>query len=135
MVTHGNLLHNLAYAFHMAQTDASTVSVSWLPVVHDMGLIEGVLQPLYSGCPAYLMSPAAFLQRPARWLRAISRYRATRSGAPNFAYDLCVRRISRADRDTLDRYLAEASVPRGTELMREIGLEPEVRRFDVLALG
>ena len=63
------------------------MSVSWLPVVHDMGLIDGVLQPVYSGCPAYLMSPTAFLQRPVRWLRAISRYRATRSGAPNFAYD------------------------------------------------
>ena len=107
MVTHGNLLHNLAYAFHLAETDGSTVSVSWLPVVHDMGLIDGVLQPIYSGCPAYLMSPAAFLQRPARWLRAISRYRATRSGAPNFAYDLCVRRVSEADRDTLDlEYMA-----------------------------
>ena len=77
MVTHGNLLHNLAYAFRLAETEPSTVSVSWLPVVHDMGLIEGVLQPLYSGCPAYLMSPAAFLQRPARWLRAISRSRGS----------------------------------------------------------
>ena len=55
-----------------------------------MGLIDGVLAPVYSGCPAYLMSPTAFLQRRVRWLRAISRYRVTRSGAPNFAYDLCV---------------------------------------------
>ena len=102
MISHGNLLHNLAYAFHRAGNDRSSVSVSWLPVVHDMGLIDGVLQPVYSGCPAYLMSPAAFLQRPVRWLRAISRYRATRSGAPNFAYDLCVRRIGAAERATLD---------------------------------
>lgn len=102
MVTHGNLLHNLAYAFHQAGNDRSSVSVSWLPVVHDMGLIDGVLQPVYSGCPAYLMAPTAFLQRPARWLRAISRYRATRSGAPNFAYDLCVRRVGAAERATLD---------------------------------
>ena len=102
MVTHGNLLHNLAYAFHQAGNDGSSVSVSWLPVVHDMGLIDGVLQPVYSGCPAYLMSPTAFLQRPVRWLRAISRYRATRSGAPNFAYDLCVRRVGAAERATLD---------------------------------
>ena len=102
MVTHGNLLHNLACAFHQAGNDRSTVSVSWLPVVHDMGLIDGVLQPVFSGCPAYLMSPNAFLQRPVRWLRAITRYRATRSGAPNFAYDLCVRRIGAAERAALD---------------------------------
>ena len=102
MISHGNLLHNLSYAFHRAGNDRSSVSVSWLPVVHDMGLIDGVLQPVYSGCPACLMSPAAFLQRPVRWLRAISRYRATRSGAPNFAYDLCVRRIGVDERAALD---------------------------------
>ncbi len=101
-ISHGNLLHNLSYAFHQAGNDRSSVSVSWLPVVHDMGLIDGVLQPVYSGCPACLMSPAAFLQRPVRWLRAISRYRATRSGAPNFAYDLCVRRIGAQERAALD---------------------------------
>lgn len=102
MISHGNLLHNLAYAFQQAGNDRSSVSVSWLPVVHDMGLIDGVLQPVYSGCPAYLMSPTAFLQRPVRWLQAISVYRATRSGAPNFAYDLCVRRIGAAERAALD---------------------------------
>jgi acyl-CoA synthetase (AMP-forming)/AMP-acid ligase II len=128
IVTHGNLLHNLAYAFHLAETDASTVSVSWLPVVHDMGLIEGVLQPLYSGCPAYLMSPAAFLQRPARWLRAISRYRATRSGAPNFAYDLCVRRIAKADRDALDLSAWRAAY-NGAEPVRRETLEAFTRTF------
>ncbi|PYR28884.1 MAG: AMP-binding protein [Acidobacteria bacterium] len=128
MVTHGNLLHNLAYAFHLAETDASTVSVSWLPVVHDMGLIEGILQPLYSGCPAYLMSPAAFLQRPARWLLAISRYRATRSGAPNFAYDLCVRRIAKADRDTLDLSAWRAAY-NGAEPVRRETLDAFARTF------
>ena len=102
MVTHGNLLHNLSYAFHQTGNDSSSVSVSWLPVVHDMGLIDGVLQPVYSGCPAYLMSPNAFLQRPVRWLSAITRYRATRSGAPNFAYDLCVRRVAAGERAALD---------------------------------
>lgn len=128
MVTHGNLLHNLAYAFHLAETDQSTVSVSWLPVVHDMGLIEGVLQPLYSGCPAYLMSPAAFLQRPSRWLRAISRYRATRSGAPNFAYDLCVRRISKTDRDTFDLRAWRAAY-NGAEPVRRETLDAFARTF------
>jgi acyl-CoA synthetase (AMP-forming)/AMP-acid ligase II len=101
-ISHGNLLHNLTYSFHSGSSDASTVSVSWLPVIHDMGLIEGVLQPAFSGCPAYLIPPTAFLQRPARWLNAISRYRATRSGGPNFAYDLCVRRIGAEERTGLD---------------------------------
>jgi acyl-CoA synthetase (AMP-forming)/AMP-acid ligase II len=102
MVSHGNLLHNLNAAFYLGDNAADTVSVSWLPVTHDMGLIEGVLQPAFSGCPAYLMSPAAFLQRPVRWLRAMSTYRATRSGGPNFAYDIAATRVSAADRNSLD---------------------------------
>ncbi len=94
MVSHANLLHNLAYARQQGRNGDDTISVSWLPVIHDMGLIEGVLQPIFAGYPAHLMAPASFLQRPMRWLRAISRYRATNSGAPNFAYDLCVRKVS-----------------------------------------
>jgi acyl-CoA synthetase (AMP-forming)/AMP-acid ligase II len=102
MVTHGNLLHNLAVANHVEENDADSVSVSWLPVIHDMGLIEGVLEPAYAGYPAYLMSPATFLQRPIHWLRAITKYRATNSGGPNFAYDLCTRKINADQRATLD---------------------------------
>jgi acyl-CoA synthetase (AMP-forming)/AMP-acid ligase II len=102
MITHGNLLHNLAYAFYLGDGNMSDVSVSWLPVTHDMGLIEGVLQPAFSGSPAYLLSPAAFLQRPVRWLNAIARYGATRSGGPNFAYELCVRRVGSEERQALD---------------------------------
>jgi len=102
MVTHGNLLHNLAAINEVEENDAESVSVSWLPVIHDMGLIEGVLEPAYAGYPAYLMSPAAFLQRPIRWLRAITKYRATNSGGPNFAYDLCARRVCEEQRGTLD---------------------------------
>ncbi len=102
MVTHGNLLHNLAVANHVEENDDDSVSVSWLPVIHDMGLIEGVLEPAYAGYPAYLMAPATFLQRPISWLRAITKYRATNSGGPNFAYDLCTRKIRAEQRDTLD---------------------------------
>lgn len=102
MVGHGNLLHNLAHGARLARLDRESVAVSWLPVNHDMGLIDGILQPAYSGFPTVLMSPAAFLQRPARWLQAISRYRATHSGGPNFAYDFCVRRVSDDDRGALD---------------------------------
>jgi acyl-CoA synthetase (AMP-forming)/AMP-acid ligase II len=102
MVSHANLLHNLAYASHAADRDRSTRSVSWLPVIHDMGLIEGVLGPVFGGYSAYLMAPASFLHRPIRWLRAITRYRASTSGGPNFAYDLCVRKINDAQRAELD---------------------------------
>jgi acyl-CoA synthetase (AMP-forming)/AMP-acid ligase II len=94
MVSHANLLHNLGYANYVEENDGESISVSWLPVIHDMGLIEGVLEPLFAGYPAYLMAPAAFLQRPVRWLRAMSKYRATNSGGPNFAYDLCLRKIT-----------------------------------------
>jgi acyl-CoA synthetase (AMP-forming)/AMP-acid ligase II len=102
MVTHANLLHNLAHSARLGLHDARSISVSWLPVNHDMGLIQGVLQPVFSGFPAWLMSPVAFLQRPARWLEALSTLRATHSGGPNFAYDLCVRRVSDLDRAALD---------------------------------
>jgi acyl-CoA synthetase (AMP-forming)/AMP-acid ligase II len=102
MVSHGNLLANLAHSARLARHDRESVAVSWLPVNHDMGLIDGILQPVFSGFPVYTMAPAAFLQRPARWLQAISRYRATHSGGPNFAYDLCVRRVGDDDRGALD---------------------------------
>jgi acyl-CoA synthetase (AMP-forming)/AMP-acid ligase II len=78
------------------------VVVSWLPLNHDMGLIGMLLQPLYVGFHAVLMSPLHFAQRPVRWLEAISRFHATTSGAPNFAYDLCVRKTTPERRETLD---------------------------------
>ena len=68
--------------------------VGWLPLYHDMGLIGNVLQTLYVGARCVLMSPAAFLQSPFRWLQAISSFNATTSGGPNFAYDLCVRKVN-----------------------------------------
>ena len=102
MVSHGNLMHNLAFIRHHQANDAHSRSVSWLPVHHDMGLVEGVLQPLYSGYPAFLMAPATFLQRPLRWLEAISTHRATNSGGPDFAYRSCIERITPEQRKQLD---------------------------------
>lgn len=100
IVSHGSLMHNqraIAAAFgHHGAT------VGWLPLQHDMGLIGNVLHSIYAGTPLYLMAPAAFLQRPARWLHAIARYRATTSGAPTFAYELCASAVSEADRSVLD---------------------------------
>ena len=102
MVSHRNLMHNLAHGAEAEGNDRGSVSVSWLPMHHDMGLIDGILQPLFSGFPAYVFSPAAFLTKPLRWLSAISRYRATNSGAPNFAFELCIRKTSPAERASLD---------------------------------
>jgi len=102
MLTHGNLLYNSALIHQCFEHTSDSQGVIWLPPYHDMGLIGGVLQPLYGGFPVTLMSPLAFLQRPLRWLQAISRYKATTSGGPNFAYDLCVRKITPEKRATLD---------------------------------
>jgi natural product biosynthesis luciferase-like monooxygenase protein/FkbM family methyltransferase len=102
MVTHGNLLHNEELIRQAFCQSEESVIVGWLPLYHDMGLIGNVLQPLYVGARCVLLSPLAFLQQPARWLRAVSRYGATTSGGPNFAYDLCVRKIAPAVREELD---------------------------------
>jgi len=101
-VTHANLLANLAMIQAAEANDASSRGLSWLPAYHDMGLIEGILQPLYAGYPAWLMPPTAFLQRPLRWLEAISRLRISVSGAPDFAYALCARRIADEELARLD---------------------------------
>nr|WP_298163868.1 type I polyketide synthase [uncultured Pseudomonas sp.] len=102
MVSHRNLLHNSELSYRAFNHSDATVGASWLPPYHDMGLIGGVLQPLFAGIPVYLMSPMTFLKRPIRWLETISRYGVSSSGAPNFAYDFCVRRVSEAQRDSLD---------------------------------
>lgn len=94
MVTHGNLLHNTRLMQECFELGDTSRSVIWLPPYHDMGLIGGIIAPICVGFEAVLMPPALFLQRPARWLKAISRFRATVSGGPNFAYELCVRHIS-----------------------------------------
>jgi acyl-CoA synthetase (AMP-forming)/AMP-acid ligase II len=128
MVTHANLLDNLADSARLGLHDAQSVSVSWLPVNHDMGLIQGVLQPAFGGFPGWLMSPVAFLQRPVRWLRALSSLRATHSGGPNFAYDLCVRRSSDADREALDLSPWRVAFS-GSEPVRQATIDAFVRTF------
>ncbi|HEV7905584.1 MAG TPA: AMP-binding protein, partial [Pyrinomonadaceae bacterium] len=102
MLTHENLLTNAALVYQAVGHTPEDSYVSWLPTFHDMGFMAGILQPLYGGFPSTLMSPAAFLQKPLRWLEAISRTRATTSGAPNFAYDLCVRKTTAEERAQLD---------------------------------
>jgi acyl-CoA synthetase (AMP-forming)/AMP-acid ligase II len=102
MLTHRNLLHNAGLVYHGVEHKPTDSYVSWLPTFHDMGFMAGILQPLYAGIPVVSMSPVAFLQQPFLWLQAISRYRATTSGGPNFAYDLCAHKITPEQRATLD---------------------------------
>lgn len=102
MIAHGNLLDNERMIEKAFGHTNKTIVVGWLPVFHDMGLIGNVLQPLYLGVPCILMSPVEFLQKPIRWLQAISHYKATTSGGPNFAYDLCIRKVTPEQLATLD---------------------------------
>jgi acyl-CoA synthetase (AMP-forming)/AMP-acid ligase II len=102
MVSHGNLLSNCADLDLGWNHTPDSIIVTWLPTFHDMGLIYGVIEPLYKGCSCYMMPPVSFLHKPVRWLQAISIYKGTHSGAPNFAYDLCVRKITSEQKATLD---------------------------------
>ena len=102
MVSHGNILANLRDIHQTYAVDDDSISVSWLPHFHDMGLIQGYLEPVFAGRPSHVFPPKVFVKQPHTWLRAISRHRATHSGAPNFAFQLCVDAIGPAARDGLD---------------------------------
>ncbi|NEO48620.1 MAG: fatty acyl-AMP ligase [Moorea sp. SIO4A3] len=102
IVNHKNILHNSEYIQTAFQLTPKSVSVSWLPIFHDMGLIDGILQPLYTGFHGVFMSPDAFVRKPLRWLEAISHYRATHCGGPNFGYELCLDKIDIDQRTSLD---------------------------------
>ena len=93
-VTHGNVMANQAMIAEGFGHTEDLIVANWLPLHHDMGLVGCILQPLYVGGLSVFMSPLAFLQRPSRWLKAISDWCATTAGAPNFGYDLCVRTVS-----------------------------------------
>ncbi len=102
MLTHGNLLQNAALIYHHFGITSDVRGLSWLPLYHDMGLIGMTIQAMYAGVRTDIMSPVAFLQRPIRWLQAISNTGANVTGGPNFAYDLCVRKITPEQKATLD---------------------------------
>ena len=102
MLTHANLLANIRAMGEAIGVTSSDVFVSWLPLYHDMGLIGAWLGSLYFGMPLVIMSPLAFLVRPQRWLWAIHRHRGTLSAAPNFAYELCMRKIEDSEIQGLD---------------------------------
>ena len=102
IVNHGNVLHNSAIIYKAFGHHNNSKGLIWLPLFHDMGLIGGVVQPLYGSFPVTLMSPVALVQKPFRWLEAISEYQATTSGGPNFAYDLVCRTATPEKLEQLD---------------------------------
>jgi acyl-CoA synthetase (AMP-forming)/AMP-acid ligase II/acyl carrier protein len=128
MLSHSNLLHNSAQIQQFFEHTPDSRGFIWLPPYHDMGLIGGILQPLYSSFPTILMSPVDFLQQPVRWLQGITKYKSTTSGGPNFAYDLCVRKITPKQRLTLDLSSWEVAF-NGAEPIRSETLEAFITAF------
>ncbi len=102
MITHANLVHQCDLLRRVGECDGESRVLTWLPYFHDYGLVHGIITPIVSGSPSYLMSPLTFLKKPLRWLEAISRHRITHSGGPNFSYDYCVQTGSPESREGLD---------------------------------
>jgi acyl-CoA synthetase (AMP-forming)/AMP-acid ligase II/acyl carrier protein len=128
ILSHENLLCNAAMIQQAFGNRPDSSAVFWLPLYHDMGLIGGVVQPIYCGGSCTLLAPAAFLQRPALWLETISRKGATVSGGPDFAYDLCVRKITAAEREGLDLSRWQVAFT-GAERIRAETIERFVQAF------
>lgn len=128
ILSHNNLIENMQAVSERFELTTECQGVAWQPLFHDMGLIGMVLNPLYAGFPMALMSPLAFLQHPVRWLRAITTYRATYSGAPSFAYNLCASKITSQEAEPLD--LSSWSLAAvGAEPIRFDALERFIERF------
>jgi natural product biosynthesis luciferase-like monooxygenase protein len=137
MITHGNLSANQKMIQAAFGVTEDSVIAGWLPLYHDMGLIGNILQPLWSGARCVLMSPMAFLQRPASWLRLIGEYRATISGGPNFAYELCCQKVTAEEQRDLDlsswRVAFNGSEPVRAETMARFTRKFTENRFHAAA--
>lgn len=117
MVTHRNLIYNCSYMAGVYGLSSESTAVTWLPHFHDFGLVDGLLNPLFIGCPVVVLSPAQFARRPIVWLEAITRHRATHSGSPNFGFDLCLRKVRPEQRAELKLDSWETA-PNGGEPVR-----------------
>jgi len=129
ILTHSNLLANLRSIGREAKLTPNDKIVSWLPLYHDMGLIGAWMGSLYFAAPLVLMSPLAFLARPARWLRAVHEHRATISAAPNFAYELCLKKVEDSEIEGLDLSSWRASL-NGAEPVSAQTIKAFVERFE-----
>ncbi|MFM9589539.1 fatty acyl-AMP ligase [Streptomyces scabiei] len=128
MVSHGNLLANEAAIARSTGNTPDTMIGGWLPFYHDMGLIGHILQPLWLGTTSVLIPPVSFLRKPARWLELVSEYGVNASGGPNFAYDLCVRRVTDAQLEGLDLSTWRTAC-NGAEPVRAETLQAFTERF------
>ena len=128
LLSHANLLANIRAIGEAIAIGPEDVAVSWLPLYHDMGLIGAWLASLYFGIPVVILSPLAFLSRPARWLRAVHAYRGTLSPAPNFAFDLCVRKVAGAEIEGLDLGSWRLAF-NGSEPVSPVTIQRFTRRF------
>jgi acyl-CoA synthetase (AMP-forming)/AMP-acid ligase II len=141
MVTHANLAHNIRVGQALLGWDEGTTFCSWLPLYHDMGLISMLLVPLFLGGTAVIMPPTDFLKHPDAWLRLIHRHRAQASGAPNFGYELCLRRVTAAQIAALDlshwRFACNGAEPIDAHTLRRFAdrFEPAGFRPDALVAG
>ena len=102
MISHANVIENIIGIDRGFRHDGDSIAVNWLPHFHDLGLVSGILQPIYHGVSNYLMAPTALVQKPIRWLQAISDFKATHTNSPNYAYDLCIKKISEEQQQKLD---------------------------------
>src|SRR5207253_4000983 len=129
MLTHANLLANIRAIGEAVQLTSKDVGISWLPLYHDMGLIGSWLTLLHFGTPVCVISPLAFLTRPERWLRAFHKHRGTIAAAPNFAYELCVRKIADKDIEGVDLSSWRAAL-NGAEPVNPETLDRFAERFE-----
>ncbi|NEQ63655.1 MAG: fatty acyl-AMP ligase [Moorea sp. SIO4A1] len=102
VVTHNNVMHHSAYIKQAWNYTSDSIAATWMPYFHDYGLIDGLIQPIYSGITCYVMSPLTFVRRPTCWLEVISKYKVTHSQSPNFGYDYCVRQVTSEQITNLD---------------------------------
>jgi 8-amino-7-oxononanoate synthase/acyl carrier protein len=128
MLTHANLMHNVQLIVHSFEPTRNGIGLSWLPTYHDMGLVGGCLMAMFYGRPSVLMSPMAFLQKPVRWLRGISKYKVTISGGPNFAYELCADKVGDDQLEGIDLRTWEVAF-NGAEPVRAETLRRFSERF------
>lgn len=128
IVTHGNIMANQIMVQRAFESHDRMIVGGWLPLFHDMGLTAILFQPLYLGVPSIFMSPVDFIRKPIRWLQAISRYKITATGGPNFAYELCLTHTSEAERQGLDLSHWEVAF-NGAEPVRQHTLQRFLQTF------
>ncbi|NEO42373.1 MAG: fatty acyl-AMP ligase [Moorea sp. SIOASIH] len=129
ILTHNNVIHHSAYIKQAWNYTSDSIAATWMPYFHDYGLIDGLIQPIYSGITCYVMSPLTFVRRPTCWLEVISKYKVTHSQSPNFGYDYCVRQVTSEQLTNLDlRSWRTAS--NGAEPIRKDTIEKFIKTFE-----